>query len=86
MDDEWILPTTAAILNNKDEIASIWAKIADRFAGKKFKIAITGISGIGKTDLSTISWDSQNHNPLVQQRRLLAKRKARQKSAEKLSV
>jgi hypothetical protein len=47
----WVLPAAKEAYKNRQEIQSIWSRVATFFLGKKSSIAVTGMAGVGKTVL-----------------------------------
>jgi GTPase SAR1 family protein len=52
MDYSWILPAAEKLYANREEIQNNFQKVSSWLLGKKNKIVITGLPGVGKTVLS----------------------------------
>ena len=47
----WLIPAAKEAYKNREQIAGTWERIVTRIKGKKIEIAVTGLSGAGKTVL-----------------------------------
>ena len=47
----WLIPAVKEAYKSREQIANTWERVVTQIKGKKIEIAITGLSGAGKTVL-----------------------------------